>query len=157
MPSVYNVHVRVHLTYCFIVILLRVHVHLCKYSSPVGPEIIEGPVNQTLNANETLQLNCTARNNTGATEMLVIVWVFTSVDGGTSVIIRENDMRVTQDDVGNDTFLSTFRIERAAPSDGGVYSCQAYNRDLVNGVSANATVTVFCEWINSCCNVIIWG
>ena len=121
--------------------------HICDYSILTGPEIIEGPMNQTLNANETLRLNCTARNNPDATQILKILWVFTSFDGMT-MMFGESDMRVTQDDRGNHTFLSTFRIERAAPSDGGVYSCHAYNTDLADAVSANATVTVFCKSFN---------
>ena len=120
------------------------HKH-CSFAT--GPEILEGPVDQTLNANETLVVNCTARNNPGATRMLMIMWVFIPV-GEIPMPIGETDIRVTQDDLGNDTFMSTFRIQRAAPSDGGVYSCHAFNRNFTDAVTVNATVTVFCECIN---------
>ena len=121
------------------------HKH-CSFAT--GPEILEGPLDQTLNANETLLVNCTARNNPGATRMLMIVWVFIPFGGeGVIYMFNESDIQVTQDNLGNDTFLSTFRIERANSSDGGVYSCHAYNREPGDAVSENATVTVFCEYI----------
>ena len=117
------------------------------FNFATGPEIIVGPETQILNANETLSIHCTARNNPGATRMLMITWVFIPVDQMATVIM-ENDMRVTRDNLASDTFMSTFRIERATSSDGGLYSCHAYNREFTDAVTENATVTVFCECIN---------
>ena len=125
--------------------LLHVHVTTSLHPSlPAGPMITTGPVDQTLNAEMVLELNCTAVNNDGATQPLVIMWMFTPSGLGAPVYYAVADPEVTQT-VDNDTVTSVLRINSVASTNSGMYGCHAYNRNLQDAVVENATVTVFCE------------
>lgn len=115
--------------------------NLCLF---VGPEIITPPQNKMLTAGEALELSCTVRNNPGATQVLTIVWLITTIDGPPRMNLVQ-DVEVTEVDLGNGMLKSTFRIEQAAASDCGVYRCHAFNREFSDAVTANATVNVSCE------------
>ena len=106
--------------------------------------ITTGPVVQTLNTGMVLELNCTAVNNTGATQPLVISWMFTPSGLGATVFYTVADSEVTQT-VDNDTVTSVLRIDSVVSTDSGMYGCHAYNSNLEDAVVAIATVTVFCE------------
>ena len=84
-------------------------------------------------------------NNVGASRNLTIVWIFISFDQPLRTrFFNVTDPEVTEM-VGQDTLMSTFRINEAASSNGGMYGCHAYNRELGDAVIANSSVTVFCE------------
>ena len=111
-----------------------------------GPEITVPPLDQLLDAGDTLRLVCTAVNNVGAGDNLTIAWRFRSLDNPSgSRLFFVNDQRVTQTYLGNRTFESVFSIEETVSSDGGDYTCFVYNRAFNEAINATAVVTVFCE------------
>ena len=57
------------------------------------------------------------------------------------------DPQVIEMKVAQDMLMSTLRINEAASSDGGMYGCHAYNRELGDAVVAYSSVTVFCECV----------
>ena len=118
-------------------------------SLSAGPEINVGPVDQMLQARENLTLNCTGVNNMDATQPLTINWMFTALDGDNTqtlyyTIDSPQVIQMEMDD--NFTIIGYFTINSVASSDSGEYGCYVFNNPRVRPVSANATVTVFCNY-----------
>ena len=100
---------------------------------------------------DNLVLNCTGENNMDATRPLRIYWLFMSFDTQNQQrLYTVSDPEVTEmrlDD--NITVISFFTINNVPPTNGGVYGCLVFNRDMVQPVMENATVSVFCKYYTS--------
>ena len=110
-----------------------------------------------LQATDTLVLNCTGENNIDATQLLRINWLFTSFDiQNQRRLYNISDSEVAEmrrDD--NITVISVLTINNVQPTNGGVYDCLVFNRDMVRPVIANATVIVFCKYYTNNASVTI--
>ena len=113
--------------------------------------IINGPVSQSVQVSESLELSCIARNNMDSTRTLVFMWLFIPADGRDQVFIDDDGVRMitnfTVDQEAN-VFGSRINITNARPSDGGQYICHVYNRLLSDALTADANVTVLCKCVS---------
>ena len=110
-----------------------------------------------LQATDTLVLNCTGKNNIDATQPLRINWMFTSFNiQNQQRLYTVSDPEVTEMRLDDDiTVTSVLTINNVQPTNGGVYDCLVFNRDMVQPVIANATVNVFCKYYTNNESVII--